>query len=93
MIAICRTQPNLSALGARRAVGALSRAKTLTATLAASWVLTFACIAIAYLYIRFVAGVDFGGRDAICIAVIAAAALTATASARCWARCRRSTKA
>ena len=68
MIAICRTQPNLSALGARRAVGALSRAKTLTATLAASWVLTFACIAIAYLYIRFVAGVDFGGRDAICIA-------------------------
>ena len=79
MIAICRTQPNLSALGARRAVGALSRAKTLTATLAASWVLTFACIAIAYLYIRFVAGVDFGGRDAICIAVIAAAALTATA--------------
>ena len=32
MIAICRTQPNLSALGARRAVGALSRAKTLTAT-------------------------------------------------------------
>lgn len=79
MIAICRTQPNLSALGARRAVGALSRAKTLTATLAASWVLTFACIAIAFLYIRFVAGVDFGGRDAICIAVIAAAALTATA--------------
>ena len=60
-------------------MGALSRAKTLTATLAASWVLTFACIAIAFLYIRFVAGVDFGGRDAICIAVIAAAALTATA--------------
>ena len=44
MIAICRTQPNLSALGARRAVGALSRAKTLTATLAASWVLTLSLI-------------------------------------------------
>lgn len=79
MIAICRTQPNLSALGARRAVAALSRAKTLTATLGASWVLTFACITVAFLYIRFVAGVDFGGRDAMCIAVIAAAALVATA--------------
>ncbi|WP_281653812.1 ABC transporter permease [Eggerthella sinensis] len=79
MIAICRTQPNLSALGARRAVGALSRAKTLAATLAASWVLTFVCIVIAFLYIRFVAGVDFGGRDAACIGVIAAAALVATA--------------
>ena len=79
MIAICRTQPNLSALGARRSVAALSRAKTLTATLAASWVLSFICIVIAFLYIRLVAGVDFGGRDAMCIAVIAAAALVATA--------------
>lgn len=79
MIAICRTQPNLSALGARRAVAGLSRAKTLAATLAASWVLTFLCILLAYLYIRFVAGVDFGGRDAACIVVIAAAALVATA--------------
>lgn len=79
MIAICRTQPNLSPLGARRAVAALSRAKTLTATLAASWVLTFVCITVAFLYIRFVAGVDFGGRDAMCVAVIAAAALVATA--------------
>ncbi len=79
MIAICRTQPNLSPLGARRAVAALSRAKTLTATLAASWVLTFVCIIIAFAYIRFVAGVDFGGRDVMCVAVIAAAALVATA--------------
>lgn len=79
MIAICRTQPNLSPLGARRAVAALSRAKTLTATLAASWVLTFVCITVAFLYIRFVAGVDFGGRDAMCVAVIATAALVATA--------------
>lgn len=79
MIAICRTQPNLSALGARRAVGALSRSKTLAATLAASWVLTFACIVIAFLYIRFVAEVDFGGRNLACIGVIAASALVATA--------------
>lgn len=79
MIAICRAQPNLSALGARRAVAALSRSKTLAATLAASWVLTFGCIVIAFLYIRMVAGVDFGGRDAACIGVIAVAALVATA--------------
>ncbi len=79
LIGICRTQPNLSALGARRAVGGVSRTKTLAATLAASWLLSFGCLVIAFLYVRLVAGVDFGGRDAACIGVIAAAALLATA--------------
>lgn len=79
MIAICRTQPNLSALGARRALGATSRTKTLVATLGASWVLSFACLAVAYVYIRLVAGVDFDGRDMACIVVLAASSLLATA--------------
>ena len=74
-------------------MAALSRAKTLTATLAASWVLTFVCITVAFLYIRFVAGVDFGGRDAMCVAVIAAAALVATAFGTRWDRSRRWTRA
>lgn len=79
MVAICRTQPNLSALGARRALGAVSRAKTLAATLGASWVLSFVCLVVAYAYIRLVAGVDFGGRDVACIVVLGVSALVATA--------------
>ena len=79
MVAICRTQPNLSALGARRALGAVSRGKTLAATLGASWVLSFACLVVAYGYIRLVAGVDFGGRDVACIVVLAVSSLVATA--------------
>lgn len=79
LIAISRTQPNLSALGARRALGGTSRTKTLFATLLASWMLSFACLLIAYSYIRFIVGVDFGGRDAACIAVIATSSLLATA--------------
>ncbi len=76
--AICRTQPNLSALGARRAIGATSRGKTLAATLAASWLVSFACLLVAFLYMHVVAGIDFAGREPICIAALAAAALLST---------------
>lgn len=79
MIAICRTQPNLSPLGARRALGGISRAKMLAGTLGASWLLSFGCLLVAFLYVRFVAGIDFGGRDAACILVLGAASLMATA--------------
>ncbi|WP_139650910.1 ABC transporter permease [Raoultibacter phocaeensis] len=78
MLAICETQPNLTALGARRAVGATSRGKTLTATLGASWAISFVCLLAAFLYIRFVVGVDFAGRELACVAAIAVAALFAT---------------
>ena len=79
MIAICRVQPNLSALGARRAFGAVSRARTLVATLGASWALSFACLLVAYAYVRVVAGVDFAGRDGACVVALAASSLLATA--------------
>lgn len=78
LLAICETQPNLSALGARRAVGATGRGRTLAATLAASWTLSFVCLVIAFLYILFVGGIDFAGREGLCIAAIAVAALFAT---------------
>jgi ABC-2 type transport system permease protein len=77
--AIVRTQANLSALGARRAVGATSRTRTLTASLAASWVLAYACILIGFCYIRFVLGIDFGDRDIACIAGLGISSLLATA--------------
>lgn len=74
-----RTQANLSALGARRAVGATSRTKTLTATIGAAWLLSFAGLVVGFCYIRFILGVDFGGRDAECILGLLAASFMATA--------------
>lgn len=79
MLAICETQPNLSALGARRALGATSRGKTLTATLTASWLISFVCLLVAFLYMRFAVGIDFSGREGLCVAAIAVAALLSTA--------------
>ena len=78
MLAICETQPNLTPLGARRAIGATSRGKTLVATLAASWAISFARLLVAFLFIRFVVGVDFAGREGMCVVAIAVAALFAT---------------
>ena len=74
-----RLRPNASALGARRAVGAVSHGRAVAGTLLASWALSFACLVVAYLYMRLVAGIDFGGRDAACMAALGAASLTATA--------------
>ena len=79
MVAVCEAQPNLSALGARRAVGAMSRGKTLAAALAASWVLATACLLAALAYMRFTAGIDFAGREVACIGAIAVCALFSTA--------------
>lgn len=79
MLAICEAQPNLSPLGARRTLGATSRGKTLAATLAASWLISFVCLMAAFLYMRFGVGIDFSGREGLCVAALAAAALLSTA--------------
>ena len=44
VVAVCWTQPNLSPLGARRALGAIGRTRTLLATLLACWLLSFCCL-------------------------------------------------
>ena len=79
MIAFQRLKPNTSPLGARRALGATSHGRTVAATVAASWTIIFACLCVTYLYMRYVAGIDFGGRDGACLITTAIAALTATA--------------
>lgn len=79
MIAFQRLKPNTSPLGARRAFGATSHGRTVAATVTASWTITFACLCVTYLYMRYVAGIDFGGRDGACLLTTAIAALTATA--------------
>ena len=61
MIAFQRLKPNTSSLGARRALSATSHGRTVAATVAASWIITFACLCVTYLYMRYIAGVDFGG--------------------------------
>lgn len=78
LIAVSRTLPNVSALGARRCVSGTSRLATLAGSLAASWTLSFLALVIAFAYMRFVLGVDFGGRDALCVLGLGIAALMTT---------------
>jgi len=77
LIAIVNAQPNLSALGARRTVGATSKARTVVATLGASWVLAFTGLMVSFIYMRAVLRVDFGGNDLACVGAFAVASLMA----------------
>ncbi len=77
LVAVQRMRPNASALGARRAVSGLSHGRAMAATLFACWLVNFACLTVAVLVMRFVVGVDFGNREGACLAVTAAASLTA----------------
>lgn len=76
--ALVNAQPNLSAVGARTRVGGLSGTRRLVALLCGSWVVSFGCLAVVFAFIRVVAGVDFAGRDVLCLVGCAAAALLAT---------------
>ena len=82
LIAVSRTQANLSALGARRTCGATSKTKTLAATLLASWLLAFSCMTLAFCYMRFVLGIGFD-RELACVLGIAVASLMSTSLGAC----------
>ena len=71
-------QPNLSGLGARRCVGGLSKTASLAGIFVGSWLVSFASMTIAIGYVRVVVGVDFGGREGLCLVGGAASALAAT---------------
>ena len=60
-------------------MGAIGRTRTLLATLLACWLLSFCCLLIAFLYTRLVVGVDFAGREGLCVAGLGAASLLACA--------------
>ena len=79
LTAVGAIQPNVSPLGARRAIGGTGRARMLAGTIAASWLVSFMALVVAFAYIRFALGVEFGGREAACVLGIAVAALMATA--------------
>lgn len=75
---VSKTRANCSALGARRQASAASPARQLAAAIVASWLGTFACLLIAFAYVRFALDVEFGGRDALAVVALASCALLAT---------------
>lgn len=78
LVTIALVQPNTSLLGARRNVAGIPKFSVLASTLLASWFASFVCLLIAFIYIRFVLGVDFGGHDAACILALAVSGLVST---------------
>lgn len=78
-MAICWLQPNASALGARRCVAGTSHARQLLGMILGSWVVATLCSFVTFAFIRFVVGIDFGGREALCLIGLAAATLCSTA--------------
>lgn len=76
-MAVGRLRADSSAVGARRSVSGTSPWKLLVVVLGASWTCAFACLAVAYAYMRLVLGIDFGGRDALCLVALAIASFMA----------------
>lgn len=77
-LSVVDLQPNLSGLGARRCVGGLSKTASLAGIFVGSWLVSFASMAVAIGHVRLVVGVDFGGREGLCLLGGAASALAAT---------------
>lgn len=73
------TQANLSALGIRSSVSPLHKVRQAGATLLASWCLSFMCLLIAFLVLRFVVGVGIGGREPAAVLAIVASTLMSSA--------------
>ena len=77
--AVSAARANTSAVGARRQVSGVSPARQLAVAMAASFVTVFFCLLLAFAYMRFVLGVEFGGRDGLAMLALAACALMSTA--------------
>ncbi|MGI6590128.1 MAG: ABC transporter permease [Eggerthellaceae bacterium] len=78
-LSVCAAQPNSSILGVRRSIAGTSHAKQLLGLLLGSWLVAWACTIVAFLFVRFVVGIDFCGREWLCIAALGPATLCATA--------------
>lgn len=64
-----------SAAGARRQIAATSPFAQLASGLLASWIVVFACLVVALVYIRLVVGVSLGGREGLAVVACAVCAL------------------
>ena len=76
---IARTQPNLSALGARRASSPSPKWRQAAGAFLASWLVSAVSLLVAYIFVRTVCGVQTGGRDPIALMAIAVGTFMATA--------------
>ena len=76
---IARTQPNLSALGARRASSPSPKWRQAAGAFLASWLVSAVSLLVAYIFVRTVCGVQTGGRDPIALIAIAVGTFMATA--------------
>lgn len=77
-IAVVELRPGESELGARVCASGTSRVSQLLGALAGSWLVSLLGLGLAFAFMRLVAGVDFGGRDLLCIAGLATSSLLAT---------------
>ena len=75
---VSQTRANCSALGARRQVSATSPGRQLACSVVSSWLGSFACLAVAFAFMRFALGVEFGGRDGLAVVALAFCALMTT---------------
>ena len=76
---IAKTQPNLSALGARRASSPSPKWRQAAGAFLASWLFSAISLLVAYIFVRTVCGVQTGGRDPIALIAIAVGTFMATA--------------
>lgn len=76
---IARTQPNLSALGARRASSPSPKWRQAAGAFLASWLFSAVSLLVAYIFVRTVCGAQIGGRDPIALIAIAVGTFMATA--------------
>lgn len=77
MLAVAGTRPTASASAARRCVSGTPRARQAAGALLASWTLSFLFLLVALAYLRLVVGIDFAGREPLCVAGVAAASAMA----------------
>lgn len=76
---ITRTQPNLSALGARRSTSPCPKWQQTAGAFLASWFFCFISLLIAYVFVRTVCGVTTGGRDPVALLAIVIGTFMSTA--------------
>ena len=76
---IARTQPNLSALGARQTSSPSPKWRQAAGAFLASWLVSAVSLLVAYIFVRTVCGVQTGGRDPIALIAIALGTFMATA--------------
>lgn len=73
-----RIRANLTPVGARCQVAAASPIRQLMAALVAAWLVSFTSLMLAFGFIHYVAGVSFGGREALVPVACAASSLVAS---------------